>query len=200
MKSLRFGLAHLVILAALVSCGKDNESGKKTPFSYTNPYCTPGAYCSPYTNGPISAVHSPIAFANTAQAENPCIGGSYYGSSRVAVQSQLAGLKGVVASGDVYLGVTTYGDVAVIVGNGTNSATLYAYLCPRVGSSGQGYITPPSLGSYSIGCNVKGITAMNVQFPDGQVAAFRDPSFGVRNPYTGQKIKNFSFCPTSTTN
>lgn len=199
MKSLRFGLAHVLILAAIVSCGKDNESGKKTPYTYTNPYCTTG-YCSPYTSGPIAAVNSPIGVANVAQAENPCVGGTYYGSSRIAVQTQLTGLKGVVVSGDPYLGVTTYGDVAVIVGNGTNSATLYAYLCPRVGSSGQGSISPPTLGSYSIGCNVKGITAMNVQFPDGQVAAFRDPSFGVRNPYTGQKIRNFSFCPQSTTN
>lgn len=198
MKSLRFGLAHLVILAALVSCGKDNESGKKTQFQYPGA-CLPGAACSPYM-GNVGMYPSQIPYqniasiANLAQQENPCATGTYYSQQRIPVQTQLSGLKGIVASGDYYVGVTSYGDVAVLVGNGTRNAMLYAYLCPRVGSSGQGYITPPTLGSYSQKCNVKGIVAMDIIFPDGYPAKFRDPSYGRINPITQQWVGNFSFC------
>lgn len=198
MKFLRLGLTQALLLAVLISCGKDNESGKSTYTYNPNPYCS-GGYCSPYT-GTVGAIPSAIPyanlaqFANMAQADNPCAAGTtYYANTRIPIQTQMT-LNGVIAAGDGYLGVTSYGDVAVIVGNGTNIATLHAYLCPRVGSSGQGFITRPSLGSLSMGCQVKPIVAMDMIFPDGQVAKFRDPALGVRHPITGQYIRKFSFC------
>lgn len=196
MKSIGLYLLNLSLLALLVACGKDNESGKKSSYNYNNPLCQPGYGCQGnyYNSGQIGAINSPIAFANQAQAENPCAAGTYYSNQRIAIQTTISGLPGVLAPNDVYLGVTSYGDVAVIVGTGSTSATLYAYVCPRFSTSGQGQITPPTVGAMSQSCQVKPITAMTMMFPDGQRAAFRDPAFGIINPMTGQKVGKFSFC------
>jgi len=195
MKSVTLSLMSLLLLSFLASCGKNNESGKSS-YNYSNPYCS-GINCSPYT-GAIGPISSPYHWANSAQAENPCAAGTYYSNQRIPIQTQMMGLN--IAAGDVYIGVTSYGDVAVVAGTGNRTATLSAYLCPRAANSGTGSITQPALNTALMGCEVKGITAMDIRFPDGQVAKFRDPSFGIRNPYTGQKIGNFSFCPNAQTN
>jgi hypothetical protein len=195
MKSIGFYLLNIALLTLMVACGKDNESGKKSSYNYNNPLCQPGYSCQGnyYNSGQIGAINSPIAFANQAQAENPCAAGTYYTNQRIAIQTTIS-VMGLIPN-DVYLGVTSYGDVAVLVGNGQNTATLYAYVCPRFSTSGQGQITPPKVGAVSgASCQVKPITDMTMLFPDGQRAAFRDPAFGIINPMTGQKVGKFSFC------
>lgn len=198
MKSVTFSLMSLLLLSLVVSCGKNNESGKSSSYSYNNPLNNPYGYGNPY-QGAVPTYPSGYPIADAAQNDNPCAAGVYYSNQRIPIQTQMMGLN--IAAGDVYVGVTSYGDVAYVTGTGNRTAMLNAFLCPRAANSGTGSITQPVLNTALQGCEVKGITAMDIRFPDGQVAKFRDPSFGVRStfpPY--QKLKNFSFCPYAQTN
>lgn len=177
------------LLMLLTACGKENKSGQSS-YNYSNPYCMGGYGCnqSYYGAGNIGAINSPYALVNTAQAENPCVAGSYYANQRIPIQTQIV-TNSVVATNDIFVGVTSYGDVAAIIGNGTRNPILVAYICPRSNMSGQGQISTPVLGATSVYCrNAKPITAMNMMFPDGYMARFRDPGFG------SSAGRPFTFC------
>ncbi len=179
------------LLTLLVSCGKENKSGQSN-FSYnTNPYCA-GYNCSYQNYSSIPAYNSGFINAMVAQQANPCAAGTYFTQQKILVTSQVS-LNTIVTAGDVFMGVTSYGDLAYIQGNGSRVATLTAYICPRSMMSGQGQVTLPTLGAYT-NCGVKPITAMNMVFPDGYVAKFRDPGLGIYNLQTGQRIGSFPFC------
>ena len=183
-------------LLALAGCGKDNESGKsKVPNHASNPICVqmgPNGQCAQYSQVQMNS-NSPYSYngvsLNQVQAENPCILSSSWGQSnmqRTVIQQQV-NIGTIIVQGDMYVGVTSYGDVAAIIGNGTANPTFVAYMCPR--PTGQGILYPQiTIGAYT-NCAVKYITAANVNFPDGSQANFRAPS-----PGGSSQRQKFSFC------
>lgn len=196
-------LPKLLILSAvmaLAGCGKDNTSGKSGSGVYNSSYCVsyaPNGQCSQYQQSQVGNFNSPYSYngvsLNTVQAENPCIlqgGGMNYGSMNMQRQvvTTRVNIGTVVTNGDMYVGVTSFGDVAAIIGDGTPNPTFVAYVCPRP-VSGQGTLYPRiTIGAYT-NCAVKYITSANMVFPDGSQANFRAPS-----PGGSSAGRPFSFC------
>jgi hypothetical protein len=179
MKSLGLGLFHLTLLTILFACGKNNESGKNgSAWNYGNPY-TNGGY-------PYQAINSPYSYqgmsVNQVLQQNPCVGGfggmmgynQPYSGQRIPIQIPLTSFPTVIPPGDMYVGVTSFGDVAVLVGQAVNQPPLFVgYMCPRSFSpSGQGQLMGVKIGSYS-NCLFKPITASTMVFPGGATAEFR---------------------------
>lgn len=210
MKSLGLGLIHLSLLAMLSSCGKDNESGKKSSWQYGNPYTTGHA---PFTNINSQYMYSGMS-VNQVMAETPCRSGfsgmtypgmpSSYGGQRVPIQVPLVNFPTVIAPGEVYVGVTTFGDVAVVAGQAPGQPPLFeGYMCPRSFSpSGQGQLLGIKIGAYS-NCLFKPLTAATVVFPGGGTAEFRFMDGGTSVPaqpgtppdrVTQFGLMKFSFC------
>lgn len=194
-------LPKLLILSAVLAmagCGKNNESGKSGGGRYTSQYCvsyTPTGQCAQYQNYSINNINSGYSYngvsLNQVQQENPCIlsgggwGQSVYNRTQVTVQVNMG--QNIIPSGQMHVGVTSFGDVAALIGNGTSNPTFVAYLCPRP-VSGQGTLSPQILiGSYS-SCRVNPITAANMYFNDGSQANFRWPQGG------SSLRQKFSFC------
>lgn len=184
-------LVFFASLLVLAGCGKNNESGKNTN---TARICTaygPNGVCNAFST--INNIDSNYSYGgvslNAVQAENPCILSNTWGQTllnRQAISTRIT-MPTIVTNGDMYVGVTSYGDVAAIIGNGTNQPLFVAYLCPRA-TSGQGTLYPQiTIGAYT-SCAVKYITAANMVFPDGSQANFRAPSYG-----SSRQVK-FSFC------
>jgi hypothetical protein len=195
MKSLSLSLLQISLLLALFSCGKNNESGKKnTNWDFQNPYGgqypAVGNINSPYSYGGMSV--------NQAVQQNPCQSGwggmtgytnQQYAGQRVPIQIPLTNFPTVISPGDIYVGVTSFGDVAVVVGQNVNQPPLFiGYMCPRsFAPTGQGQLMSVTIGSYS-NCLFKPITAATIIFPGGAEARFRWMDGGSS---MGQK---FSFC------
>jgi hypothetical protein len=197
MKSLSLGLIHLTLLMVFSGCGKNNESGKKNQWGYQNPYGSPyvSNINSPYFsgNGGLSV--------NQVMQENPCVSGfmgGYTGypgmpqpqmGQRLPVQIPLTQFPTVISPGEVYVGVTSYGDVAVVAGQAPGQPPLFvAYLCPRSFSpNGQGQLLGVKIGAYS-NCLFKPITAATMVFPGGATADFRYMDGG------SSLQRRFSFC------
>jgi hypothetical protein len=187
MKALPKVLIFTAILAAIAGCGKSNESGRSGVqgpcISYgSNNQCN--GYASGYTaNG---AGINP----NQVLQENPCImgGGRQVIQTQVQVQTNPNVPPTIVPQGDLYVGVTSYGDVAFVMGNGSANPTFIAHLCQRP-VSGQGMVMPQILVGAATVCAFKYITAANVRFPDGSQANFRALS-----PGGSSARQKFSFC------
>lgn len=185
MKSFGLHLLTLALLVMLVSCGKDNESGKSNMY-YNNPLyggiINPN---SPYSVGNISL--------NTIMNENPCLN-NYYGYTNAGGTRQTIQLPAVTVTGGPisgsYVGVTSFGDVAIVQGNGSQ-AVLTAYLCPR-SFAPQGPIqqTIPVKAGAASSCIVPPIVAATLNFGYGQTADFRMLEFG------SSMKRPFSFCRT----
>lgn len=167
----------LFLLAVMASCGKDNKSGKKNNGYYGfNQLGTSGQY------GGSSISYNGLSLQQIIN-ENPCVG-SYGNNARFRITSQ-APINTVIANGDVYVGVTSYGDVAAI--GGTPQGPIFeAYLCPRSGQQMQSAPYGVSLLPYT-NCGFKQMNA-TLQVSDGTLARFGFMDFGTS---TGQK---FSYC------
>ena len=171
-KFIHFTLSCM-LLATLASCGKDNKSGNRDPWGLTstNPYT--GQQTPQFGQYQVGQVIN----------ENPCVTGS---QQRIQAQTQLANFPTVIPAGDVYVGVTSFGDVGAIVGTG-GVPTFIAYVCPRTMSFSQGQLMGITLGNYS-NCAFKPISAATLRFGDGTEARFRMMDYGNS---MGQK---FSMC------
>jgi hypothetical protein len=152
MKSLGFYLLNLALVTMLVSCGKNNESGKShNPYSnpyYSNQY---GSINSTYQYGGISV--------NQVIQANPCTTSGVPNQARAQVQ---------------LLGVTSSGDVGLIVGQGSASALFVGYICQRGVMYNQGAqptITDLAFGSYSQ-CSFKPITRATLLLPGANVPLY----------------------------
>jgi hypothetical protein len=195
MKSLFIGLLQLTIILTVVACGKNNESGKKSSnWDFANPYGgqfpVVGNINSPYSYGGMSV--------NQVMQQNPCLSGwggmpgynnQQYAGQRIPIQIPLTNFPTVIAPGDIYVGVTSFGDVAVVAGQNVNQPPLFVgYMCPRSFTpTGQGQLMGITIGSYT-NCLFKPITAATIVFPGGAEARFR----WMDGPTsTGQK---FTFC------
>lgn len=200
MKSLGLGILHLALFAMLTACGKDNKSGQKSDqWAYNNPYT--------YGQSPIANINSPYSYqgmnVNQVMAENPCISGyngmmqpgytnpyaGQYAGQRIPIQIPLTNFPTVISPGDIYVGVTSYGDVAVVAGQGANQPPLFVgYMCPRsFAPNGQGQLMGIKIGSYS-NCLMKPITAATIVFPGGGQALFRWMDAG------SSMNQKFSYC------
>lgn len=169
MKSFQKLFFTLTMVAVLASCGNDNKSGKKN-----NGYPGVDAYgINQYGNGlpyqpGVSIVPTTLTGLSVAQviAENPCI----TGSPKYITQIQLPNFPATISQGELYVGVTSYGDVGVIQGTGVNTAQFVGYMCQR--NSAPGNITGIILGPYGK-CQFKQLTAANLIYPDQSIARFR---------------------------
>lgn len=196
MKSFGLNLLHLALLTALVACGKDNKSGQSNDqWAYNNPYS--------YGQSPIANINSPYSYGNIqvnqVMAENPCVSGyggmtgypgaQPYQGQRIPISIPLTSFPTVISPNDIYVGVTSYGDVGVVVGQAINQPPLFVgYMCPRsFAPNGQGQLLGVKIGSYS-NCLLKPITAATVVFPGGGQALFRWADAG------SSANQKFSFC------
>lgn len=187
MKSLSGLILCSLLVLLLVACGKDNKTGKSSnQWDYSNPYGTG------YAPNSVANVNSPYSFGgvpvNTVMQQNPCLGGGGP-MQRLVIQVPLTNFPTVIAPNDIYVGVTSYGDVAALVGTAPGQPPLFVgYMCPRAFSpQGQGQLMGIKIGAYTQ-CVFKSITAATVLFPGGATAEFRMLDFGSSQ---GQK---FSFC------
>ncbi len=178
MKSLGLCLSLLTMLAA---CGKKNETGKSS-YPFSNPYGTSTPYGTPLSN-----INSPYSYGgmsvNHVMAQNPCQngyggmpnpGGQPYNNQRMAIQVPLTNFPTVIPPNDIYVGVTSWGDVAVLVGTQAGQPPLFVgYMCPRAfAQTGSGQLQGVKIGAYSQ-CLFKPMTAATVVFPGGGLAEFR---------------------------
>lgn len=107
--------------------------------------------------------------------QNPCRSSTgQFTNQRLQIQIPLTQFPTVIPAGDIYVGVTSYGDVAVLAGQATGQPPLFVgYMCPRsFAPNGQGQLLGVKIGSYSR-CSFKPITAATVMFPGGATAEFR---------------------------
>lgn len=176
-------LIYPLLLTTLVSCGKDNKTGKDN-WALSNPYTAGTSY---------HPIHSPYQYGNTSvnqvMQENPCTSSGQPSNNRIQIQIPLSNFPTVIPANDMYVGVTSYGDVAVMVGQGGSQPPLFVgYMCPRsFTSNGQGYLAGITIGSYS-NCLFKPITKATIQFPGGASADFRMLDYG------SSMRQKFSFC------
>ena len=187
MKSFGRLLTGTLLMSLLVACGKDNKSGKSSSqWNYSNPYA------SGYNQQSIPNISSPYTYGgvsvNKVMQENPCMGG-YGPMQRLVIRVPMTDFPSTIAPNDVYVGVTSYGDVATVVGTAPGQPPMFVgYMCPRAfAPQGQGQLMGVKIGAYTQ-CLFKPITAATVIFPGGASAEFRWLDGGNVN---GQR---FSFC------
>lgn len=179
MKSLSRYLSFALILATLASCGKDNESGKGN-YSYQSGLNGYGYNTITGTNYNYNGQNL-VNIIN----QNPCTTGTQY---RTTIQFPLTGFNSYLTAGEIYAGVTSYGDVAAVIGQNNNAPLFVAYVCQRGYTSGQGQLMDLALGSYSK-CAFKQLTRATMYIPGSQVPLYFRMLEGGSSQ--GQK---FSFC------
>ncbi len=189
-------LGHaLLLLTLLIGCGKDNESGKKSnPYTYANPYINgslnPVIVNSPYSYGGMSV--------NQVMQQNPCYNGfggipnyanQAYNGQRIPIAIPLTNFPTMIAPNEIYVGATSFGDVAVVAGQAVGQPPLFiGYMCPRsFAQQGQGGLVDIAIGAYS-NCLFKPIVRATINFPGGGSALFRMLDYG------NSRGAKFSFC------
>lgn len=158
MRSLAFTLLSLSLLAFLGGCGKDNESGKRSN-SYSSPYFN-GQYGS-YTNTPYSFAGQNLG---VVLQQTFCWTSGVPTQQRMQMQFPLTGYPSVVPQGDIYVGVTTAGDVAALIGQGNNPPLFVVYMCNRGYGAGGGQLTDLATGS-STQCHFKPLVRATMIVP-----------------------------------
>lgn len=150
----------LVMSTVLVSCGQENESGKRrnnNPFGGFN-------YAGIASSNGMSL---PSNWLQTVGNENPCRStGGYgytnnqnYNNQRRRVVIPLTGYN--VNAGAAYVGVTPEGDIG-IVSNQSQGPVFEMYLCPRPDLTGQGQVTKQPALNTSYSCPISEVTASDV--------------------------------------
>jgi hypothetical protein len=170
----------LLALAFTASCGKDNKTGRNNGWDFGS------AGINPYTGTPLAQGNFAVAQVIN---ENPCGGGMMgggfgMGMQRMQVQLPIQNFPTVIGPNEVYVGVTSFGDVAALIGTG-GVPTFVAFLCPRMAQPLS--VSNITIGAYSQ-CAFKPLTKADVRFGDGSVALFRWMDAGNS---VGQK---FSYC------
>lgn len=188
MKSLGRWFVYPILLTMLVACGKENESGKNG-----------AGIALPVLGNPYAVGQTPYSVQGVniqeVMRQNPCVNGyggmagmtQPYNNQRIPIQLPLVGFKTVVAPGDIYVGVTSYGDVATVVGQAIGQPPLFVgYLCPRAFTQqGTGQLLNLEVGANTPRCLFKPITRATVIFPGGVTADFRwlDGGNSLRQPF-----------------
>jgi hypothetical protein len=181
-------------MKSLSLCGKNNESGKSS-------WNLPGIG----TIQGLNALNIPQgSYLAQVLAENPCINGyngtqwagQQYSNQRMPIQIPLTGFSTMVAAGDVFYGVTSYGDVAAVIGQAVGQPPLFVgYLCPRsFTQSGTGQLVGVDIGAKAPKCPLKPLTRATVIFPGGASAEFRMLDGGTSKGVITGAYMPFSFC------
>lgn len=183
MKSLGHWLMYPILLSMLVACGKENESGK-------TPIPLPGMG-NPYTSGATPYNYQNV---NVEQVllQNPCAGvAGAQGRTQyvIDVDPMQFNPPTQIGAGDFFVGVTSYGDVAVIHGRGANQpAQFIGYLCARthIPPNTPSQLLPGIKIGASTRCLFKPITAATITFANIDRADFRilDGGTSRRVPFT----------------
>lgn len=192
MKSICRYLLTLALLTMVVACGKDNKSGKSDPYMYGNPYSS-GTY-SPAVSG------LGIAYGNfnldAVLGQTYCMTTGYPNQNRMRIQFPLQGYPTAVQQGDLYVGVTTAGDVAVLVGQGGANPPLFiAFMCQRAyATSGQGQLADLAIGT-ATKCMVKPLVRATMVVPGfPQPLYFRQLDGGRLDPQSGRMVPYSGIC------
>lgn len=189
-------LLILATLTVIAGCGKENKTGRNggvDPYMYSNPLVNGSFPAGSIINGAAVGMVGSVNLGAIIQ-QNPCVSGygGYNQNQRLPIQIPLTRFSTALPANDVYVGVTSYGDVAAVIGMQGQPPMFMAYVCPRAfAPNGQGQlVSNPSIGSYSPKCGqvVKPIVAATLVFPGGASADFRMLDFGTS---TGAP---FSFC------
>jgi len=187
MKSTLFFILSLGLILLISSCGKNNESGKSIPFNF------------PPNMNPLTSTPYSYNGINVQQVlmQNPCINplANQQFNSRQTINVPLTGFRTQVAPGDIFVGVTSYGDVAVVAGQAPGQPPLFVgYLCPRSFTmGGTGQLMNVDIGA-NTRCFFKPITAATIMFPGGGRADFRWLDGGTsRSQYQMNNIVRFAF-------
>lgn len=197
MKSFMFCLLSLVLLA---SCGKDNESGKSNNGLY------PGGYGNPYTqlpgygsiNSPYSTPYSNGNFAvNQIFQYHPCTVTPGLPQARATVQIPVNISPRHMSASDIYVGVTSVGDVAVLAGQNSSIAMLVGYICQRntlpLQLNSATLIESIAYGA-STQCIFKQLTRATVGIPGLPTPLFFRPLEGGTSTSNFPQIVRFPFC------
>jgi hypothetical protein len=182
MKSLCRYMLTLTVLTMLVSCGKDNKSGGSSyNYGYNN-----GTY-SPLTSG--SGVAYGSFNLDYVLSQTYCTTTGAPNQNRMAVQFALTGYPTSLAAGDIYVGVTTAGDVAVLIGQANTAPLFRAFICQRYNvTNGQGQLMDLAVGT-ATRCNVKPLVRATLYIPGlTQPLYFRQLDGGRLNYQTGQLV------------
>jgi hypothetical protein len=148
-------LATIALVATVaVGCGKSNKSGGST--TPTTVSTLPGGGVYPPGGVPgMNGMQLPPNYMDIVRQENPCINGM----QRTPVQFALQGIN--VNAGAIYLGVSSFGDIAV-VSNSNAGPLMQLEICGRPGASGQGQMMQNPVINNSQYCPVGEITAADV--------------------------------------
>lgn len=166
----------LFLLAVMASCGKDNKSGKRNQYYGFNQLGTTGVY-----NG--TGISYNGASLQQVIAENPCANGAP--NQYRIVQTVAAPVNSVIANGDIWVGVTSFGDVAALGGT-PQGPVFQVFACPR---SQMTRISGAPSGITLLPYTSCGFKQMNASLPlTDAVANFRIMDYGNSQ---GQK---FSYC------
>lgn len=183
------GFPTLIILSALLalaSCGKENESGRNNQNGPCLMYGASG--CSQYAALPGGINYGIGSNANLSQiiSQIPCESQGYYGGMMMGRNQPITMsvvTNSMTTAGHAYVGVTSMGDVLIIVGSGGPQAQATLYSCQ--GQMPGQQASQVLLGEYvSPTCPIKTVTA----------ATFGSMKF--RDPRGGRGINggSFSFC------
>jgi hypothetical protein len=184
MKSIGKCLLLAALLAMLAACGKQNTSGKTNSWSYGNPYTYPGVNMNS-----LGAVNSPVALVNQIMQSYPCQSNPQNPMGRIPLQVPLTNFKSQVAPNDFFVGVTSVGDVAIVIGTALGQPPMFlGYMCPRsFAQSGSGQLTGVEINANMTRCTVKTLSA-RIVFPGGSEANIRAMDAGMYmtgQPFTG---------------
>ena len=141
-----------VIAMMAISCGQNNTSGKSGN-SGTN-----GGITGIGTFGSNVSMQQVISVVGQ---QNPCL----QGGNRIPVQIPLQGIQ--VNAGSTHVGVSPFGDIAIVQNAGQSIMSLY--ICPRAGLTGQGQLLYNPIIEADQNCPVGKITAADVMLT-GQVS------------------------------
>ena len=168
-------LLPLLALTLLASCGNDNKSGKSS-WTYTDQYLGGISAVPSYGGQSVTTLLNAIPCWASASGSTS----SYYG--RQQMQQQLTGFTSVIASGDMYVGITSYGDVGVLLGQGNNAPVFIAYLCPRTFTNFQSSTISNVRTATTTNCKFKPLVSASLVFPNNTGSAdFRMLDYGYYN-------------------
>lgn len=149
-------LAAITLMGVMsIGCGQSNKSGGSSNSTTTNP----PILTNPNTGYDNSSL--PSNYINVIRSENPCS----MGGQRSATQFPLQGIS--VNAGAIYVGVSSYGDIAV-VSNTASGPMMQLEICSRAGATGQGQMLQNPVINNSDYCPVGEITAADIVL-QGQV-------------------------------